>query len=198
MAAQAGASGKRSSGSQWMLAAAALVALQAFALIGMGHPVVCECARVELWHANPSGPETSQHVTDWYTYSHVIHGFAFYFLLWLVAPRMPVGLRLALAIGIEAAWEVLENTPPIMERYRQSALARGYFGDSVVNSIFDTFAAVIGFVLARVLPVWASVAIIVVTESFLAYMIRDNLLLNIVQLIHPSDLVSNWQARGRQ
>jgi hypothetical protein len=181
---------------RWLLIAAAFVLAQAFALAMMGHPLICECGRVDLWHGNPSGPETSQHLIDWYSYTHVLHGLAFYLLLWLIAPNMPIGQRFALAIGIEAAWEVIENTPLIMERYRQSALARGYFGDSVVNSIADTFAAAAGFVLARTLPVWTSVALVIAGELFLAYMIRDNLLLNILQLLYPNEWLSRWQAGG--
>jgi hypothetical protein len=126
----------------------------------------------------------------------VIHGFALYLLLWLIAPQMPIGQRLALAIGIEAAWEVIENTPFVMDRYRQSALARGYFGDSIINSVFDTVAAAVGFVLARGLPVWLSITMIAASELFLAYMIRDNLLLNIIQLIYPNDWISNWQVEA--
>jgi hypothetical protein len=181
---------------RWLLIAAAFVLAQAFSLAMMGHPLICECGRVDLWHGNPSGPETSQHLIDWYSYTHVLHGLAFYLLLWLIAPNMPIGQRFALAIGIEAAWEVIENTPLIMERYRQSALARGYFGDSVVNSIADTFAAAAGFVLARTLPVWTSVALVIAGELFLAYMIRDNLLLNILQLLYPNEWLSRWQAGG--
>jgi hypothetical protein len=179
-----------------LLIAAAFVALQALILAAMGHPWICTCGRVELWHANPSGPETSQHLTDWYTYTHIIHGVGFYLLLWLIAPRLPFGVRFVLAIGLEAAWEVVENTPVIMDRYRESALARGYFGDSVVNSIFDTFAAALGFVLARILPVWSTVVLIVLLELSLGYMIRDNLTLNIIQLIHPSEVISRWQTGG--
>jgi hypothetical protein len=176
--------------------AAGLIALQAAALLAMGHPAICTCGRIDLWHGNPSGPETSQHLTDWYTYTHVVHGFGFYLLLWLIAPRMPFLWRLVIAIGLEAGWEVIENTPFIMDRYRQSALARGYFGDSVVNSVVDTLAAALGFTLARVLPVWVSVAFVVGLELFAAYMIRDNLILNIIQLIHPSEVISRWQTGG--
>ena len=122
-----------------LLTGAALITLQVLALLAMSLPPICRCGYVELWHANPSGPETSQHLFDWYTYTHVIHGFVFYLLLWLAPPRMSFGLRLAIAIGLEASWEIIENTPFIMDRYRQSALARGYFGDSVINSAADTF-----------------------------------------------------------
>ena len=182
--------------SAWLAAAAAFVALQALVLLAMGQPAICACGTVKLWHGLASSPETSQHLADWYTYSHVIHGFAFYLLLWLVAPRLPVGVRFALAIGIEAGWEIVENTPFIIERYREQALARGYSGDSVVNSIFDTLAAGIGFLLARLLPVWATVAMLIGIELFLAYLIRDNLTLNVIQLMAPSETISRWQEGG--
>ena len=162
----------------------------------MRHPLICTCGYIELWHSNPSGPETSQHLTDWYTYTHVIHGFGIYLLIWLIAPRMPFGLQLALATGLESAWEVIENTPFVIERYRQSALAQGYFGDSVINSVSDTVAAMLGFVLARVLPIWSSVALVIVIELFLGYMIRDNFTLNVIQLIYPNEIISHWQSGG--
>jgi hypothetical protein len=184
---------EQSSRSLWILAAAGAIVFQVVILLAMGHPPICTCGYIELWHGNASGPETSQHVTDWYTYTHVLHGIGFYFILWLIAPRMPFALRLALAVGLEAAWEVFENTPFVMERYRQSALARGYFGDSVINSVFDMLAAALGFVLTRVLPVWSIITLAVALELFLGYMIHDNLTLNIVQLIHPSEAVTRWQ-----
>lgn len=176
-----------------LLTSAGFVALQALILLAMGHPLICTCDTIKLWHGAVSSAETSQHLTDWYTYSHVLHGFGFYLFLWLVAPRMPFGLRLAMAIGLEAAWEVIENTPLVMDRYRQSALARGYFGDSVINSVADTLAAGIGFVSARVVPIWVVVALVIGMELFAAYAIRDNLTLNIIQLIWPSEFISQWQ-----
>lgn len=177
--------------------AAGFIALQALALLAMGHPPICTCGNINLWHGNPSGPETSQHLTDWYTYTHVIHGIVFYFLLWLIAPRTSFALRFALVIGIEAAWEIIENTPLIMDRYRQSALARGYFGDSMINSVADTIASGLGVLLARILPIWSTITLIIVMELFAAYMIHDNLTLNIIQLIHPSETISRWQTGAR-
>ncbi|MDS1134644.1 DUF2585 family protein [Nitratireductor indicus] len=174
----------------------ALMSAQAAFLAAMGHPAICDCGNVKLLYPDPSGPETSQHIADWYTYSHVLHGLIFYLILWLIAPRMPVGLRLALAVGIEVAWEMAENTPMVINRYRQSALAEGYYGDSILNSLSDTVSAIIGFVVARVSPVWLSVGLIVATEVFMAYMIRDNLTLNIIQLLHPSEAISRWQTGG--
>jgi hypothetical protein len=175
---------------------AALIALQALVLLALGQPAICECGYVKLWHGIVSSSENSQQLTDWYTYSHVIHGIAFYLILWLAAPAIPVGLRFVLALGLETGWEILENTPFIINRYRQSALALGYFGDSVVNSVFDTLAAALGFGVARILPVWAIAALVLGAELFSAYMIRDNLLLNIMQLIHPTEAISDWQMRA--
>lgn len=184
----------------WVLFTAialALVALQAFGLFTLGLPAICACGHVDLWHGNPSGPETSQHLVDWYTYTHVIHGMGFYLLLWLVAPRASFAARLVIAVWIEVGWEILENLPFIVNRYRQSAMARGYFGDSVVNSVADTFAAVSGFVAARLLPVRVTIAFVFAMELFGLYMIRDNLALNIIQLVHRSEVISRWQEAPR-
>jgi hypothetical protein len=170
-----------------------IIALQASTVFLMGHPLICKCGYVTLWYASQSGPETSQQLTDWYTFTHIEHGFLFYLLLWAIAPRLPFGTRLMIAMGIETTWEIAENTPFVINRYRQSALAEGYFGDSVVNSVFDALSAVLGGVLARILPVRLSAALVIGTELFLLYAIRDNLALNIVQLIHPSDAISRWQ-----
>ena len=178
----------------WALVGAGVIALQAVVLLAMGQPAICTCGYLKLWHGNVLSSENSQHLTDWYTFSHIIHGFGFYLLLWLIAPRTPVGLRLVLAVGLEAGWEIFENTPFIIDRYRQGALARGYVGDSVINSVGDTLAMVLGFVLARLSPVWGIVALAVVLELFVGFMIRDNLTLNIVQLIYPSETISQWQA----
>lgn len=178
----------------YLLIGTGLIVLLAFALLAMGQPPICTCGYVKLWHGNVLSAENSQHLSDWYTFSHVIHGFGFYLLLWLIAPRTPVGLRLVLALGLEVGWEILENTPFIIDRYRQSALARGYVGDSVLNSVGDTLAMALGFVLARVLPVWVTVALTVAMELFVGAMIRDNLMLNIIQLLYPSEAVSDWQA----
>lgn len=178
----------------YLLIGGGLVAIQVIALLAMGHPLICTCGTIKLWMGTVSSPENSQQLTDWYTFSHVIHGFILYLLLWLTAPRMPFGLRLVLATGLEAGWEIIENTPIVMERYRQLALAQGYFGDSVINSVVDTLAAVGGFVLARKLPVWATLALALAMELFVGYMIHDNLVLNVIQLIHPSAAISRWQA----
>ena len=177
----------------FLLIASGSIAVQAFVLLAIGHPLICTCGTIRLWVGTVASPENSQQLTDWYTFSHIIHGFLLYVLLWLLAPRMPFCLRLALAIGLEAAWEIIENTPIIMDRYRQSALAQGYFGDSVINSVVDTLAAAVGFVLAWKSPVWATIALAIAMELFVGYSIHDNLTLNIIQLLHPSAAISQWQ-----
>jgi hypothetical protein len=178
-----------------LVAIAALLAIQAGTLLVMGQPPICACGTVKLWHGAVDSAENSQHLTDWYTFSHIIHGVLFYLLLWLIMPRWPVVVRLAVAVGLEAGWEIFENTPFVIGRYRQSALAQGYSGDSVVNSVSDTLAMITGFVLDSALPRPATIALAVALELFPGVAIRDNLTLNIIQLVHPSDAFSRWQSR---
>jgi hypothetical protein len=139
--------------------------------------------------------ENSQQVTDWYSFSHVIHGIAFYGALHLLGRRLgwSLGLRLVIAVCIEAAWEVFENTPFTIERYRKATIALDYYGDSILNSVCDILCCVVGFVLAWKLPVWGSVAVVVLNEAFVGYMIRDNLTLNIIMLIRPIEAIKRWQ-----
>lgn len=184
---------ERISGGTWLLAGAAFIAVQALVLLAMGQPLICPCGFLRLWGGIVAGPEVSQQLTDWYTYSHIVHGIGLYLLLWLIAPRMPIGLRFALALGLEAGWEIIENTPWMINRYRQVAIAQGYFGDSIINSVSDSLAAALGFGLARILPAWSTFALVIAVELFLGYMIHDNLTLNIIQLVHPSAAISNWQ-----
>lgn len=175
----------------------AVAGLQAATLTFMGQPLLCACGTVRFWTDAVTSAENSQQLTDWYSFSHVIHGILFYAGTRLVFPRMPVLARLAIALGLEVGWELLENSPPVIERYRQQALAQGYAGDSVLNSVGDTLACALGFLLAGRLPSWGSAALAIGFELFTGFMIRDNLTLNTLQLIYPIEAVSRWQLGGQ-
>lgn len=181
----------------WIIAGAlGLLLAHAMLLAYMGQPLMYAGGYIKLWHGIVLSDGNSQHLTDWYSLSHVIHGVLFYAFLAYFFPRIPVGVRLLLAIGIEMGWELFENTDMIIDRYREQALAQGYFGDSVINSVGDVLAVIAGFLLTWQLPSWASVALVIALEILALYFIRDALALNIIQLIHPVDAIGAWQAAG--
>jgi hypothetical protein len=179
---------------KWVPGIPVLLAIQAAVLLSMGRPPICDCATVKLWEGNVLSAEMSQHLFDWYTLSHIVHGFLFYAVLRLVFPKLPLGPRLLIAVGIESAWEIAENSAWVIEAYRQQALAQGYVGDSVINSIFDTLSMMTGFGLARKIPVWAGILVVLLLEGYAAYAIHDNLALNVLNFIHPFDFITAWQS----
>lgn len=168
--------------------------LAALALWWAGRNTICTCGTVEFWHgALDAG--NSQHIADWYTPSHIIHGFLFYAAgWWLFRHRLGPGPRFVLAVAIEAAWEVLENSPIIIDRYREATMALGYTGDSIVNSVTDIAWMALGFAFARRAPAWMTVAVGIAFELIALWAIRDNLVLNVVMLIAPVDAIRVWQA----
>ncbi|MGK9053219.1 DUF2585 domain-containing protein [Neorhizobium petrolearium] len=183
-----------SSAKRWLVAALVLFLLQIVVLYAMGRIPICECGYVKLWEGGVNTSGNSQHLSDWYTPSHIIHGFLFYGLGWLILRRAPMTARLSLAVFIEAAWELLENSPLIIDRYRTATMALGYSGDSIVNSAMDTVFMVLGFFAAARLPVWLTVAIAIFFELLTGYIIRDNLTLNVLMLVWPVDAVREWQS----
>ena len=183
---------------RWVLAAAVGVCAATAAIeLWMGRLPFGPDGRMGLWEGNIWSSEQSQRFADPYTFSHTIHGMLFYAILWLLARRAPVEKRFIGALVMEGAWEVLENSPIIINRYREATIALGYVGDSVFNSVSDILFAAIGFLFAwRVRP-WVTVAVILAMEIGTALWMRDNLTLNIVMLIHPIDAIKDWQMAGR-
>lgn len=175
-------------------AIAVLIALVVAAILFlMKRPPICTCGRVELWHgALDSG--NSQHIADWYSLSHIVHGFLFFGgTLWMMRRRV-LGMRLAVAVGIEAAWEILENSPVIIDRYRTETIALGYSGDTIVNSMSDIGMMTIGFLFAARVSWRVTVTVAIAMELLALAVIRDNLTLNILMLTWPIEAVREWQA----
>ena len=170
-----------------------MTAAMAGILLAMGRIPICDCGYVLFWTPASDLAGSSQHIADWYTPSHIIHGFLFYWFLWLLFRARPVGERALGAILIEAAWEVVENSPWIIDRYREATIAVGYNGDSVLNSIFDVIWMLAGFWFAWRMPVWVTVVAGIVFELLALWVIRDNLTLNVLMLLYPIESIKIWQ-----
>ncbi len=185
------------------LAATVLILLLVLAILfAMGRPPICACGTIKLWHGTVQSAENSQHITDWYSASHVIHGLLFYFFAWVLWRRwkvfggVPARYALPIAVAFEAFWEVLENSPMIIDRYREVTVSWGYAGDSIVNSMSDIGWMIAGFFLASRLPVWASVLLALGLELLTLILIRDNLTLNVLMLVWPLESIRQWQGMG--
>jgi hypothetical protein len=176
------------------IAAILIIGCAAAVELAMGRNPICTCGTVALWVGERDSPRTSQMLADWYSLSHIVHGLLFYAALWLILRRWPIRHRFLAALSIETAWELLENTPFIINRYRATTAALGYSGDSVVNSMSDILMMCLGFLLARKLPLWASVVLVVILEVVPLFVIRDNLTLNVWTLLAPNAAIQAWQA----
>lgn len=176
-----------------LLIAPALVAAAVAAEFAMGRLPLGPDHHFAWWAGNIWSSAQSQRVADPYSFSHVVHGVLFYALLWLCARRWPIDTRLLAAVALEAAWEVLENSPIIINRYRAVTIALGYEGDSVLNSMSDVVMMAIGFIVAWRARPWVSVTMVAVFEVGMVLLVRDNLTLNIVMLLWPIAAIKDWQ-----
>ena len=181
--------------------AAVLIALYAgFILLAMGRPPICTCGTIRLWHGVVQSSENSQHIADWYTFSHIIHGLLFYgaahvlWRRWKLFDGAPTRWALPIAVIVEASWELLENSPLIINRYRSATMSLGYSGDSILNSMADIGWMSLGFWIASKLPVKATVTLAIAFELFTLVMIRDNLTLNVLMLVAPVEAIKEWQS----
>ena len=152
--------------------------------------------RFGWWDGDVWSSENSQRVADAYSFSHIIHGMLFYGFLWLVARRLPVKYRFLIALLVEAGWELLENSPFIINRYREATIALGYVGDSVLNSVCDIGMMAIGFLIARFTRLWLVVILVIGMELGCLWWVRDNLTLNVLMLVHPVQSIKAWQSEG--
>lgn len=171
-----------------------LLALTAAILFLMGRAPICPCGEVKVWGPGDAVTGGSQHIADWYTFSHIIHGFIFFGVLWLLFRRRPIGERALGAILIEAAWELLENSPFVIDRYRDATVAAQYSGDTIVNSMSDILFMLLGFWFASKVPAWVTIVTAIFFELLALYTIRDNLTLNVIMLLYPLEAIKQWQA----
>ncbi len=181
-------------GRRYWFGTLAIFAIATAILFAMQRPPICTCGTVKLWEGVVNGPGNSQHLSDWYSFSHIIHGFLFYAGGWLLLRRQPLGLKLMIASVLELAWEIAENSPAIIDRYRAATMAVGYSGDSILNSLSDGTMMVAGFLIASRISWKATAAIAIAFELFTLWTIRDNLTLNVLMLVAPSDAIRAWQA----
>ncbi len=159
-----------------------------------GRVLICKCGYVKLWHGVVNSSENSQHIADWYSLSHVIHGFLFYGAGWLLLRRLSLFYRFVLSLALESCWEMFENSSFIIERYRAATISLDYFGDSIVNSVSDMGFMALGFWIASRAPAKGVIIAAIALELLALAVIRDNLTLNVLMLLHPIEAIKQWQA----
>lgn len=177
---------------KYLWPAGILIGLVAVVMYLMGRNLICDCGFIKFWHSDTTS-QNSQHLFDYYTFSHIIHGFLFYWIIRRFAKKLPPGMQFVVAILIEATWELAENSPFIVNRYQTATAADAYHGDSIVNSVSDIVSMCFGFWFAARNSTWLTVTLLVIMELGTLILIRDNLILNLIMLISPIDAIKNWQ-----
>jgi len=172
------------------------LALLAAIELAMGRSFFGPDGKFGFWEGNIWSSENSQRFADPYSFSHIVHGILFYGFLWLVTRKLPVRYRFLIALAIEAGWEILENSPLIINRYREATISLGYVGDSVFNSMSDALMMALGFLFAWRARLWIVVAAVIVMEVGCALWVRDDLTLNVIMLVHPVEAIKQWQLAG--
>ena len=162
----------------------------------MGQPLWCKCGGLSPWSWDIWSSHNSQHLVDPYFFTHVLHGVVLCGLLYWLPRSVSESSRFLTAVVLEAGWEILENSPTIIERYRAATISKDYFGDSVINSGGDLIACIVGYLLARQLGFRRSIVFFLLTELILLITIRDCLILNVLMLVYPSEVIKNWQTHG--
>ncbi len=180
-----------------IVAAGVIVLLMVVLLRAQGRLFLCACGQFEIWTSDTCSANNSQHLLDPYSFTHVLHGVLFFWLIALVFRRMAPGWQLLLALLLEAAWEVFENSSFVIDRYRTATAALGYQGDTIVNSFGDLICAMAGLLVARYLGVYRSLMLFLFFELILILWIRDSLLLQILMLVRPVEAIKLWQACGQ-
>lgn len=175
---------------------AALVGAMVLLLHLQGRIWWCACGGLDVWNGQIFSSHTSQHFFDHYSFTHVLHGVVFFGLAWVLFPRTSYGWRMWCAVFLEALWELLENSPIIIQRYREATIDKGYMGDSIGNSVADLVSCAVGFAIASRLGLKKSIAFYIAVEVILLFWIRDNLTLNVVMLLFPIEAIKQWQAGG--
>jgi len=191
---------KKISVNHYTLIFVVIILIQIFTLYFMGRELICQCGVIKFWEGDVMSSSNSQQIADWYTFSHIIHGFVFYGLLTWISKKffnksggLPLGLIFIGAVLLETGWEMIENSTWIIDYYRNNTVSLGYIGDSILNSVFDVIWMAIGFVMARKFPIWLTIALIVIFEVMTGYFVRDGLLLNILMFIYPTEFIKTWQ-----
>lgn len=179
-----------------IVTACVIVLLMIVLLRAQGRLFICACGEVQIWTSDTCSSNNSQHLLDPYSFTHVLHGVMFFWLITLLFRRMARGRQVLLALLLEAVWEVIENSSFIIDRYRTATAALGYQGDTVVNSIGDLLCALLGYLIARKLGVRRSLILFLLVELILILWIHDSLLLQILMLLRPIAAIKLWQACG--